>query len=157
MEISQDIVDFFKKNSVMVIATFGPDGAIHCAIKEIVDIKQEGKVFVVDLFRHRTLHNIKNNPLVSVTAFDEHAFTGYTLQGKASIVEQQAVGGDLIKKWEKQMIKRISNRVISGVRRDVKSRVHHEDHMPQFPRHLIEVDVDKVIDLSPPHFKGAGE
>jgi len=47
----------------------------------------------------------------------------------------------------------MSNRVSKGVQAGSKSSGHFEAELPQHPQYLIEVDVDKIVDLSPPHLR----
>ncbi|OGW79841.1 MAG: hypothetical protein A3G33_03030 [Omnitrophica bacterium RIFCSPLOWO2_12_FULL_44_17] len=148
--ISEKAMHFLEKQGVVVVSTLDEFGKIHCSVKGIVGLEKEGKVFVIDLYHHRTFQNLQKNPTVSITAIDEHAFAGYTLQGKAKIVPREEIQGHIIEKWEKRIVRRISNRLIKSLQAGVLTERHHEAHLPTVPKYLIEVDVEKVIDLTPP-------
>jgi len=43
--------------------------------------------------------------------------------------------------------------MIKSVQKGVKSAVHHEAELPVKPKYLIEMNVESIIDLSPPKSK----
>lgn len=153
MKISDDAVHFLKNQSTVIVSTLTEKGEIHCSAKGIVGVVAEGKVFVIDLYRNRTYRNIKANPTVSITAINEHKFIGYTLQGKAKIVARKDIEEHIVKAWENKIIERISSRIIRSVQSGVKSQSHFEAELPHKPKYLIEIDVENIIDLSPPRRK----
>ncbi|MDP8216737.1 MAG: pyridoxamine 5'-phosphate oxidase family protein [Candidatus Kaelpia imicola] len=150
MELSDKVVDFLERQSFVIVSTIDSDGRIHCSAKGIVGIHKDGSVFVIDLYRNKTYDNLKNDPRVSITQVDEHSFTGYTLQGKAKIVFKDQINDDQIKEWEKKVLKRISDRLVKSVQSEKASSMHHEAQLPEEPKYLIEIDVESIIDLSPP-------
>ncbi len=150
MELPDKVVSFLKKQSFVIVSTIDPDGRIHCSAKGIVGVHKEGRVFVIDLYHNKTYNNLKNDPRVSITQVDEHSFTGYTLSGQAKIVLKDDIHDDHIKEWEKRVLKRISERLIKSVRSGKVSSAHYEAQLPEEPKYLIEINVENIIDLSPP-------
>ncbi|MBF0484715.1 MAG: pyridoxamine 5'-phosphate oxidase family protein [Candidatus Omnitrophica bacterium] len=150
MKLNEDIVRFFKKEGFVIVSSLDEHGGIHCAAKGIVEIDIEGKVFIIDLYLNRTFRNLKTNHTISITAVNEKKFQGYTLQGRAKLVYHKDITDYIRVEWEKKIIQRISKRVISGVQAGTKSSEHFEAGMPSQPKYLIEMDVDKVIDLAHP-------
>lgn len=151
VKIPNIVSHFLEKQGYVVISTIDKKtGHIHCAAKGIVGLDKKGMVFIIDLYKNRTYRNLKKNPAVSITAIDETTFTGYTLQGKGKIVPHKEIEDHVIAAWENKIIQRISARVKQSVQSGKKSHEHHEIKLPKIPSHLIEVDVDKIIDLSPP-------
>jgi len=135
-----------------MVSTLDSNGSIHCSAKGIVDIDQKGRLYLIDLYLAKTFNNLKKNPVVSITAVNEHEFTGYTLKGKAKIVEKAKIKGHLLSKWEEKVISRVSTRLIKNIKKDQGSLTHPESRFPE-PQYLIEVDIEEVIDLSPTHLK----
>lgn len=152
MQLNEGIVSFFQNQGFVIISTLDPKGYIHNAAKGIVGIESEGKVYLIDLYRATTFSNLKENPTASITAVDEHQFIGYTLKGKANIVEREKIEERIIKGWEDKVIKRISQRVIRDVKSDRKLAHHPEAKFPH-PQYLIEFDVEEIVDLTPGHLK----
>jgi uncharacterized pyridoxamine 5'-phosphate oxidase family protein len=150
--IAKKIVGFLSKQKFVIVSTLDSDGSIHCSAKGIVGIEETGKVYLIDLYRSGTFRNLKNNPLVTLTAVNEHEFTGYSLKGKAKIVEREEIKDHIIKEWEERVIDRISQRVIKNIKKDKGSTKHPESRFPH-PQYLIEIDVKNIADLTPAHLK----
>lgn len=156
MKLTPDIIRFFAKQGYVMISTIDADGHIHCSAKGIVGIELD-RLFIVDLFKNLTYKNIKSNPRVSITAINEHEFKGYTLQGQGKIILHKDIEEHLFNHWEDKIVERITSRMIKGVQRGVKSVKPFEAHLPQIPKYVIEVDIEKVIDLIPPIFRKTEE
>lgn len=155
MKVLPDIVvNFLEKQGFSIVSTLDSDLKINCAAKGIVGINRNGKVFLIDLYRGKTFNNLLNNPTISITSVDEHLFMGYTLKGKAKMIERNKIENDIIKAWEERVIQRISQRVIKSIKNDKKSGNHPEAKFPH-PEYLIEVDVEDIVDLTPSHLKSA--
>lgn len=150
MELPDHVLHFLRKQGVVIISTLDDKGHIHCSAKGIVGIEKEGKVFVIDLYLHKTFNNLKKNNTVSITAVDEDRFVGYSLQGKAKIVLREDMKEHIVSKWEERILKRITERITKSVQSGEKSKAHFEAKLPRHPKYLIEIDVENIIDLSPP-------
>ncbi|MBN2119494.1 MAG: pyridoxamine 5'-phosphate oxidase family protein [Candidatus Omnitrophica bacterium] len=151
-ELSNDIINFFNKQGFVIVSTIDSQGFIHCSAKGIAGIEKEGKIYVIDLYRGGTFNNLKNNPVVSITAVDEKHFTGYTLKGRARIVEKERLGQDIIREWEERVVKRISQRLIKNIQEEKKNSHHPEAELPPV-QYLIEIEVENIVDLTPAHIK----
>ena len=150
MELPEKVVHFLGNQGFVIVSTIDSKGGIHCSAKGIVGIEKEGRVFVIDLYMHKTFENLKRNPAVSITAVDEDRFIGYTLQGKAEIVLREDMKEHIISKWEERILKRMSERIAKSVQRGEKSRAHFEAQLPCHPKYLIEINIENIINLSPP-------
>jgi len=151
-KITEDIIHLFHKQGFVIVSTLDAEGSIHCSAKGIAGIAAEGKIYLIDLYRGKTFSNLKRNPTVSITAVDEDEFSGFTLKGKAKIVDREEIKGHIIASWEDKVIQRVSKRVISDIKKDKKS-LHHPEALFSHPQYLIEVDVDNVVDLTPKNLK----
>ena len=121
---------------------------IHCSAKGIVGIDEEGKVYLIDLYRANTFNNLKRDSTISITAVDEHQFMGYTLKGRARITEREKIEDHIINNWEERVIQRVSDRVIKNIKEEQKDSYQPEALFPQ-PQYLIEMEVDEVVNLTP--------
>lgn len=151
-ELSNDIVNFLEKQGFVIVSTLDSSGSIHCSAKGIVGIEKKGKVYLIDLYKAKTFGNLQKDSTISITAVDEHLFIGYTLKGKAKIVDRNKIKSHIIKDWEERLIQRISKRLIKSLKDYKKSSQHPEAKFPH-PQYLIEVDVGEVVDLTPVHLK----
>jgi uncharacterized pyridoxamine 5'-phosphate oxidase family protein len=150
--LSDTIVNFLEKQGFSIVSTLDADGKIHCAAKGIVGIEKKGKVFLIDLYKAETFKNLRRNSTISITSIDEHLFMGYTLQGRAKIVDRDKIKNHIIKAWEERVIGRISKRVLKSIK-DYRRSGHHPEAKFPHPEYLIEVDVEGIVDLTPSHLK----
>jgi len=150
IELSDEIIKLFSKQGAIIISTIDTQKRIHCSVKGLVGIEKEGKVFVIDLYTGKTHRNLLENTTVSLTVVDEDRFMGFTLQGKAKLVSRADIKEHIVKEWENRIIQRVSKRMIASIQRGVTTKKHFEVHLPKHPQHLIEIDVERIIDLSPP-------
>ncbi len=150
MELPDKAVNFLKRQSFVIVSTIDSEGRIHSSCKGIVGINEKGKVFIVDLYHNRTYRNLKNDSRISITQIDERRFTGYTLSGQAKIVLREDIHSDYIKEWENKVLKRISDRIIKSVQDGKSSASHYEAELPEYPQYLIEIEVEKITDISHP-------
>ena len=102
MKIEKEIVSFFNAQGFVITSTLDSNGAIHVSCKGIVDIKENGVCYILDLYHGRTHRNLKTNPVLSITAVDEHNYKGWALKGRAEIIAADKLKGGILKKWEKK-------------------------------------------------------
>ena len=151
-KITEDIVYLFHKQGFVIVSTLDAEGSIHCSAKGIAGIEADGKIYLIDLYRGKTFSNLKRNPTISITAVDEDEFSGFTIKGKAKIVDRKEIKDHIITSWEDKVVRRVSKRVIDDVKKEKKS-LHHPEAIFPHPQYLIEVDAESVVDLTPKHLK----
>ena len=154
MNIPEDLRHFLMKQHFVIVSTIDSDGNIHSSCKGIVDVELDGKIFLLDLYKARTLKNLKNDSRITLTVVDEHHFKGYAIVGKAEIVDKEKLTADMLHAWNKKVLKRISHRIVKHVTSDTQRKDNPlpETKFPE-PEYLIEVDVSKIINLAPMHLK----
>jgi uncharacterized pyridoxamine 5'-phosphate oxidase family protein len=151
-KLNVDIIHFFKDQGCVVVSTIDHKGFAHSSCKGIVEIDNKSKIYLLDLYRARTYRNLKANPLISITAFDEHKFRGYCLKGKAEIIKKNKLKPEIIKAWEDRITSRITQRLLKNIREQRGHPALPEALLPE-PKYLIVVDVERVVDLTPPVLK----
>ena len=152
--INEDIANCIHKQGFVVVSTLDENGSIHSSAKGVVGL-EEDRVYLIDLYKARTFLNLERNPIITITAIDEHNFSGYALKGKAKIIEREKIKDHLIQEWEERVINRVSKRLIKNIKQDKGSQLHPESRFPT-PQYLIEVKVQEIIDLAPAHLKTLG-
>jgi len=150
MQLPDHVIHFLEGQGFVIVSTLDPQGRIHCSAKGIVGIEKEGKVLVIDVYRNNTFKNLKNDLRVSITSVDEDKFMGFTLQGTARIVPREDMEDHIVARWEDRVIKRISKRIAMGIKAGARSKNMFEAELPRHPKYLIEINVENIIDLSPP-------
>lgn len=146
-KLSESMINLMKKQGFVIVSSLDGQGKIHCSAKGIVGIEQT-RVFLIDLYKARTYNNLSKNPIVTISFVDEHSFEGYSLQGMAKIVEKEKIKKSIIADWEDKVLQRISQRVIKNLKQGKPGSHHPEASFPH-PKYLIEIDIEKIIDLAP--------
>jgi general stress protein 26 len=152
MKLGDEIIHFLHRQHYTVISTIDKAGSVHNSCKGIVDIDLRGRIYLLDLYKQRTYKNLKNNTTISLTVVDEHHFKGYCLKGKAKIISQDKIKHDIIKAWDKKITSRISGRILKNIKGEKGHSRHPEALLPR-PEYIIEMQVDKIVDLTPHKLK----
>ena len=151
--IPQDVKHLLEKHHVTVVASRDGKNAIHTSAKGILAVDPRGKIFVLDIYKGRTYRNIKRNPHVTLTTIDERAFKGYSVKGRAKIINEGAVPKNRLEIWHAKLATRIARRLI----RHVKGESPGHEGIPEarfpFPKYIIEVSAERITDLAPQKLK----
>ncbi|MDD4938948.1 MAG: pyridoxamine 5'-phosphate oxidase family protein [Candidatus Omnitrophica bacterium] len=150
--LSEEIIRFFYSQGFVIVSTIDKEGLAHNSCKGLIEINHNGMVYLLDLYRARTLENLKNNPSIGVTAVDEHKFVGYSLVGKAKVLHEEQLKPHIIKAWESRISSRLTQRLLRNIREEKGHPRHPEILLPR-PEYMIAMEVERVIDLTPHHLK----
>jgi len=149
-QVPKEIINFLYNQGFVIIASVDKDGFPHTSCKAIVKTDADWTIYLIDVYHGETRENIKRNPLISISAVDEYKFTGYCLKGKAKIMPNDGLSQEIIKKWEDNITSRLAKRLLVNLSKD-KSHKHHPEASLPSPKHLIAVEVEQIVDLSPRH------
>ena len=151
-EINEEILQFFQKQSFVIVSSIDKEGFPHCSCKGILEIDETGKIYLVDLYKGKTYENLIRNPHISITAVDEKYFRGYCLKGKAQIISQNKFTSKIKKTWEEKITGRISKRILENIHAGAGRLRQPEVLLPK-PEYMIVMEVEKIIDLTPSQIK----
>lgn len=147
-KLKDEIVQFFQEQGCVIVSTIDKDGGLHSSCKGILKINQNGRAYLLDLYKGVTFDNLKRNPHMSITSVDEHRFKGYCLKGKARLVKRDAFMSKLVKIWEDRITSRVTRRIIKNIQGEKGHARHPEVLLPK-PEYMIVMDVEDIIDLTP--------
>ncbi|MFA4991203.1 MAG: pyridoxamine 5'-phosphate oxidase family protein [Candidatus Omnitrophota bacterium] len=150
MKLEKAVVNFFHGQRFNIVTTVDKDGYPHNSCKGIVDISEDGVVYLLDLYMTKTYENLLNNPNISVTAVDEHKFIGYSLKGKARIIKKSKMSPRLLRLWEKKITGRITHRLLKNLRGE-KGHLSHPEALLPSPEYVILVETCEVVNLASRH------
>jgi predicted pyridoxine 5'-phosphate oxidase superfamily flavin-nucleotide-binding protein len=151
-DLSDRIVRFFGKQGCVIISTVDDNGYPHNSCKGIVKIKKEGIIYLLDLYTNRTYKNLQNNTNISITAVDEHSFKGYSLKGKARIAKKEEMTEAIKQAWSTKINSRITKRLMKNVQGSKGHKKYPELMLPE-PKHLVVVEIEEIVDLTPHELK----
>jgi len=152
MKLSREIISFLKEQGFLIVSTIDEKGRPHNSCKGLVRISDDGKIFLLDVYRAKTFENLNRDSNISITAVDEHKFRGYCLKGKGSILDADELDAATLKAWEDKITSRITQRLLKNVRGEKGHSRHPEIQLPQ-PKYMICVEVEEAIDLTPHQLK----
>jgi len=147
--LPDEIVKFLHSQHFIVVSTIGRDGLPHNSCKGLVDIENDGTIYLLDLYKGKTHANLEKNPAISICAVDEHKFKGYCLKGKAKLIKEGQLKSHLVMAWEKKLAARIAHRLVKNLKGEQGHASHPEANFPD-PKYLIAITVEEIVDLAPP-------
>ncbi|MDD5355504.1 MAG: pyridoxamine 5'-phosphate oxidase family protein [Candidatus Omnitrophica bacterium] len=152
MKLSREIISFLEEQGFVIVSTIDEKGSPHNSCKGMVKISSDGKVFLLDVYKVKTLENLNRNHNMSITAVDEHKFRGYCLKGKGSILGADELDADTLKSWENKITSRTTQRLLKNVRGEKGHSRHPEIQLPN-PKYMIYMEVEEALDLTPRKLK----
>lgn len=151
-KIPAEIIQFFRHQRFVVVSTVDSANMPHNSCKGIVDIDPRGKIYLLDLYRGKTLANLWYNPNINITAVDEHKFIGYCLKGAAKIIDKKDLNPRIIKAWEKEIASRITHRLLKNIKEEgARGHKRHPESLLPSPEYMIAMEVSSIVSLIPSH------
>jgi len=150
--IPAPVIDFLRTQDFVIVSSIDKKGFPHSSCKAIVKADPAGEIYLVDVYYGVTSENIENNPRVSISAVDEHKFSGYCLKGKARKIQDEFITQEMIKIWEDNITSRLAKRLMKNLAQGQGQKHHPEASLPH-PKHLIVLEVEEIVDLAPQHLK----
>jgi len=149
-KIAREIISFFQAQGAVIVSTIDAHGFPHSSCKGIIEIKEDGFVYLLDLYHGQTSRFLKANSHIALTAVDEHKFKGYCLKGVARMVTDTILAEELLEAWDVHITSRITQRLLRNIRGDKGHTGHPEILLPN-PKYLIEIEIQEIVDLTPHH------
>ena len=142
---------FLKRQNFVIVMTIDEKGRPHASCKDIVKIEENGRIYLLDLYKAKTFENLRRNSALSITAVDEHSFKGFCLKGTAQEIFDKRLNFDIMELWDKKIASRATHRVIKNIRGEKGHSAHPETQLPR-PKYIILMEVDEVVNLTPARF-----
>ena len=153
--IAASIIEFLHTQDFVIVSSIDKNGFPHSSCKAIVKIDPAGEIYLIDVYLGVTSENIERNVQISISAVDEHKFLGYCLKGKASKMQNDFISQEMIKTWEDNITSRLAKRLLRNLIQGQGQKHHPEAALPQ-PKHLIVLEVEEIVDLTPYHLRKEG-
>ena len=83
----------------------------------LVEVKPEGYIYFLDLYRGKTRSNLIKNPTIALTVFSVREFKGYQFKGCAVLIDSGPLYDEMVAAWKTKKINIIGRRIIKNVRK----------------------------------------
>jgi len=144
--ISKDIKTLIESREFISVASCDLQARPNAAPKFLLKV-EASYIYLVDYIIGKTFHNLKINPRVSLSFFDNNTLVGYQLNGKVQIIdsgpEYLAALNDLARKE----IDLSTTRIIDGVIKGQAHKAYEVAASKQFV--ILKVKVEEIVQMQP--------
>jgi len=144
--IKERLEKFFRHVQFVDVATCNKQCRPNNAPKYILKVEGD-KIYIADYVLGATWNNLKENPLVSLTAVDNDSLIGYQFNGEAVLLEKGREYDELKEEFQVKKVKSSVERIIKSVREE---KPHHSFELV-FPDRtgIIVVQIREIVDIGP--------
>ena len=142
--IPDKIIELFEKREFVSVATVTPDGRPNTAPKFFFRAKGDF-IYLIDYVLGKTVTNLKENPRVSVSFMDMDSLEAYRLNGAAKLIEKGRIFEQVLKEWDKKMVKMATDRVIDAVKTG-KKHGHYELEMTE-KFIILKIKIENIVKI----------
>ena len=142
--IPDKIIELFEKREFVSVATVTPDGRPNTAPKFFFRAKGDF-IYLIDYVLGKTVTNLEENPRVSVSFMDMDSLEAYRLNGTAKLIEKGRIFEQVLKEWDKKMVKMATDRVIDAVKTG-KKHGHYELEMTE-KFIILKIKIENIVKI----------
>jgi hypothetical protein len=128
------VVQMIRKEQILIIGSTNK-GICNVSPRTAFHIEQDGSIYWLELFRHKTLRNLQKNSWCTVAVFDKKKLSGYQLKGKTTVIS------------DKKLKKEMSVKIIDKLTRLHKQRILKQSKNKR--PNIIKFDAKLVFSLNP--------
>lgn len=88
--IPDKVKQLVAKEKVLVVGT-SHKGIANVSPRTAFHIDQDGSIYWLEIFRHKTFRNISKNHWCTIAVFDKKRLIGYQIKGKAVLVTDKKI------------------------------------------------------------------
>lgn len=143
-KITENMLGLFKKREFVSIATADKAGQPNSVPRFFLCAKGDF-IYLIDHVMGRTVFNINENPLVSVSFMDQDSLEGYRFNGSAKVLTGGKTYDAMLAEWNKRVVKLSAERVLEAIRTG-KKRGHYEVEISE-KFALLKIKVESVVKI----------
>ena len=87
--ISDKVKQMIQGQQIIIVGSADKSGLPNVSPRTSFYIDQDGSIYWLELFKHKTFRNFQKNPWCSVAVFDKRKLSGYQLKGKIKIISDK--------------------------------------------------------------------
>lgn len=92
--IPDKIKRLIQKEQVLIVGSSSKE-ICNVSPRTSFHLDQDGSIYWLELFQHKTFRNLQKNPWCSVAIFDKRKLVGYQLKGKATLVTDRKAKSEI--------------------------------------------------------------
>ncbi|MDO9516766.1 MAG: pyridoxamine 5'-phosphate oxidase family protein [Methanosarcinaceae archaeon] len=96
VKMSAEVKETIESQNPTPVATVSADGVPNVALVGLLKILDDETILIADNFFNKTEANIKENPKISIVAYDSYAKKAYQVKGSVELVTSGPVYDDMV-------------------------------------------------------------
>lgn len=133
--IPNKVKQMIQRQQIIIVGSADKSGLSNVSPRTSFYLDNDGSIYWLELFKHKTFRNFQKNPWCSIAVFDKKKLAGYQLKGKISLVS------------DKKIKQEITIRIIDKLTRLHKQRIlkHTNNKLPN----IIKFTAQIIYSLNP--------
>lgn len=144
--MNKDIKALIESKEFISVASCDLEARPNAASKFLLKVEAD-YIYLVDYIMGKTFRNLKVNPRVSLSFFDNNALVGYQLNGKVQIIDSGSEYLTALKDLARKEIDLSTTRIINGVIKGQAHKVYQVAAHKQFV--IFKVKVEEIVQMQP--------
>lgn len=136
---------FMSKGKFVNVSTCNMERMPNVAPKLVAKI-EKNILYLIDYVMGKTYSNLKVNPRVSLSFFDERTLTGYQLNGSVTVIENGEEFDKLAEEFQKIKTDFNVERILYNVRSGIRSRPLDFSMPENFA--VLKIKIIEIIEIS---------
>ncbi|MFY9301386.1 MAG: pyridoxamine 5'-phosphate oxidase family protein [Candidatus Nitrosotenuis sp.] len=88
VSVPDKVIQMIRHEQILLVGTSN-EAICNVSPRTAIHVDKDGSIYWLELFKHKTLRNLKKNPWCTVAVFDKKKLVGYQLKGKAILVSDR--------------------------------------------------------------------
>ena len=144
--INNNIKALIESREFISVATCDLESRPNAAPKFLLKV-ESSHIYLVDYIIGKTFRNLKVNPRVSLSFFDNNTLVGYQLNGKVQIIDRGPEYLSALNDLARKEIDLSATRIIDGV---IKGQAHKAYEVAASKQFIIlKVEVEEIVQMQP--------
>lgn len=87
--IPSKVKQMIQRQQLILVGSADKSGLTNVSPRTSLYLDQNGSIYWLELFKHKTFRNFQKNPWCSIAVFEKKKLTGYQLKGKIEIISDK--------------------------------------------------------------------
>ena len=144
--INKNIKALIESREFISVATCDLESRPNAAPKFLLKV-ESSHIYLVDYIIGKTFRNLKVNPRVSLSFFDNNTLVGYQLNGKVQIIDRGPEYLSALNDLARKEIDLSATRIIDGVIKGHAHKAYEISASKQFV--ILKVKVEEIVQMQP--------